>query len=71
MLHEIYEGADAVVFVNDGYLDLNVWCNPRPLSRPLDAPVRYGLAITIEAGEALPVYQQVDNRLRAGVRPGG
>lgn len=71
VLHEIYEGADAVVFVNDGYLDLNVWCNPRPLSRPLDAPVRYGLAITIEAGEALPVYQQVDNRLRAGVRPGG
>lgn len=71
VLHEIYEGADAVVFVNDGYLDLKVWCVARPLSRPLDAPVRYGLAITIEAGEGLPVYEQVDNRLRAGVRPEG
>lgn len=68
LLHEIYDGEDAVPFIDDGFLNVRVWCGQKPLKRPLNARIKYGLALTLEAGEALPVYAQVDNRLRAGVR---
>jgi hypothetical protein len=31
--------------------------------------VRYGIAVTIEAGTALPVYQEIQQRLRIAPRP--
>lgn len=68
IVHEIYDGEDAVVFLDDGFLDLRVWCAQRPLKRALDTSVRYALAVTIEAGQALPVYQQINDRLRTVVR---
>jgi hypothetical protein len=67
LIHEIYEGDDAVVFIEDGHLVLRVWCREKPSSLRLRESIRYGLAITIEAGLALPVYQQVV-RLRTPVR---
>ncbi len=70
VVHEIYDGEDAVVFIDDGYLDLRVWCSQRPSTCPLDGIVKYALAVTIEAGQALPVYTQVDERLRLQVRGG-
>lgn len=69
LIHEIYEGQDAVVFINDGHLVLRVWCREKPSSLRLREPIRYGLAVTIEAGIALPVYEQVDIRLRAARAP--
>lgn len=68
VLHEIYEGDDAVPFIDDGFINVRVWCSQKPATRNLEASIKYGLALTIEAGEALPVYTQIDNRLRAGVR---
>lgn len=65
LVHEIYGGEDAVVFIDDGNLVLRVWCREKPSSLRLREPIRYGLAVTIEAGLALPVYEQVDVRLRA------
>jgi hypothetical protein len=69
VLHEIYEGDDAVAFIDDGFINVRVWCGQKPATRRLDAAIKYGLALTIEAGEALPIYMQVDNRLRAGINP--
>jgi hypothetical protein len=67
LIHEIYEGDDAVVFIDNGHLALRVWCREKPSSLRLRESIRYGLAVTIEAGVALPVYEQVDIRLRAAV----
>jgi hypothetical protein len=67
LIHEIYEGDDAVVFIDDGHLAMRVWCREKPSSLRLREAVRYGLAVTIEAGVPLQVYQQVDVRLRAAV----
>jgi hypothetical protein len=50
---------------------MRVWCGQRPLKRRLDTAIKYGLALTIEAGAALPIYTEVDNRLRVGIREGG
>lgn len=68
VIHEIYEGAAAVPFVDDGWLNLQLWCKARPKTIPLVSPVRYGLAVTIEAGTALPIYDQVEQRIRPLVR---
>lgn len=65
LIHEVYEGDNAVVFIDDGHLVLRVWCREKPSSLRLREPIRYALAVTIEAGIALPVYEQVDVRLRA------
>ena len=65
VIHEIHHGENAVAFIDDGVLVVRVWCLARPDYVPLLAPIRYGLAVTIEAGTALPVYQQTDIRLRA------
>lgn len=51
------------MFVDDGHLILRVWCRERPSGAVLDAPVRYAIAMTIEAGVPLPVYEQVAIRL--------
>ena len=69
LVHEIYTGEDAVVFIEDGHLVLRVWCRERPSSLRLRETIRYGLAVTIEAGEALPVYEQINLRLRAPIVP--
>lgn len=69
IIHEVYSGEDAVVFVQDGDLVLRVWCREKPTGAKLDGPIRYALAITIEAGTALPVYVQTSVRLRQLVMP--
>ncbi|HEV8238597.1 MAG TPA: S8 family peptidase [Thermoanaerobaculia bacterium] len=67
VFHERYTGERAVPFVDDGHLSVDVWCKE-------DAdggvePVRYAIAITIEAGTPLPVYEQVQQRLRVRAAP--
>lgn len=66
VLHERFEGAAAVPFVDDGHLALQVWCKED--AGVVDVgPVRYGIAVTIESQGALPVYDEIRARLR--VRP--
>ena len=66
LFHVRYEGARAVPFVDDGHLSFRVYC--REQGGPLDASIRYGIAVTIEAGEHVPVYQEVRQRLRVRAR---
>lgn len=63
MQHEIFEGDDAVAFIDGATIRLKVNC--RADAGRLDERVPYGLAVTLEAAEALrvPVYQEVAERI--------
>ena len=65
LFHVHYEGNRAVPFIDDGHLQFRVFC--REQGGSLDGSIRYGVAVTIEAGEPIPVYQQVRQRL--GIQP--
>ena len=64
-----YEGNQAVPFVDDGHVLLRVFC--REQAGSLDRNTRYGVAVTIEAGEGIPVYQEIRERLAVSVAPRG
>jgi len=66
VFHEQYFGTAAVPFVDDGHLVLRVWCKEDAGSSGGEL-VRYGIAVTIESENALPIYDQIQQRLR--VRP--
>lgn len=61
LFHVHYKGEKAVPFVEEGYLRFKVFC--RTVDNKLYKPVRYGVAVTIEAGEHIPVYQEIKERL--------
>ena len=65
LFHQRYEGDQAIAFVGDGELALQVVCKEQ--AGRLDEAVRYGLAVTIEAGDGIPVYQEIRDRL--AIRP--
>ena len=65
LFHVRYTGDKAVDFVDDGHIRFRVFC--REQGGPLDRAIRYGLAVTIEAGESVPVYQEIRQRLQ--IRP--
>ena len=64
--HERFDGDAAVPFVDDGHLALRVWCK-EDSGIVEGVTIRYGIAVTIEAGTALPIYEEIQARLR--VRP--
>jgi hypothetical protein len=68
VFHEHYSGESAVPFIDDGHLSLRVWCK-EDAGMLDDGPVRYGIAVTIEAENALPVYSEIQARLRVRPRP--
>ena len=62
VFHEHFEGEAAVPFIDDGHLSLRVWCKEDAgLAR--NEEVRYGIAVTIESEAALPVYNEIQQRL--------
>ena len=65
LFHVRYQGNKAVSFIDDGHIQFRVYC--REQAGPLDRAIRYGLAVTIEAGEGIPVYQEIRQRL--GIKP--
>ena len=65
LFHQRYHGQDAVQFIEHGVLEFSITC--KVTAGAIDAPIPYGLAVTIEAGDGIPVYQQVRDSLR--VRP--
>ena len=67
LFHVRYQGNKAVSFVDDGHIQFRVYC--REQAGPLDQAIRYGLAVTIEAGEGVPVYQEIRQRLGIQPRP--
>jgi hypothetical protein len=66
VFHEHFEGDAAVPFLDDGHLSLQVWCKE---DAGLAAPqaIQYALAVTLRAQADIPVYDQVQARLR--IRP--
>jgi hypothetical protein len=68
VFHEHFHGTSAVPFIEDGHLSLQVWCK-EDAGIVENGPVRYGIAVTIEAETALPVYDEIQARLRVRPRP--
>lgn len=66
--HRCWEGDEAVDFVDDGYLVLDVICSP--VAGDIDEPIPYAVAVSLEVGAeiAVPVYERVRERLREVVR---
>ncbi len=62
--HEIFEGGDAVAFVDGTALEIKVNC--REDAKKLTEPVDYGLAISLEvaANIQIPVYEEIKSRIR-------
>jgi len=68
VFHEHFDGESAVPFIDDGHLALQVWCK-EDAGVIEEAPIRYGIAVTLQAGTALPVYDQIQERLRVRPQP--
>jgi hypothetical protein len=68
IFHEHFEGDSAVAFIEDGNLALKVWCK-EDAGLAEGALVRYGIAVTIESSTPLPIYQEIQDRLRIRPRP--
>jgi hypothetical protein len=66
IFHERFTGEAAVPFIDDGHLALQVWCKEDAGGHEEEV-IRYGIAITLRAGTAIPVYDQIQERLR--IRP--
>jgi hypothetical protein len=66
VFHERLEGTSAVPFIDDGHLALRVWCK-EDAGLVGNGLVRYGIAVTIEAATPIPVYDEIEQRLR--IRP--
>ncbi len=69
LLHVRFEGDKAVSFLEDGHLCFSVSGSSPAGGLPDSVP--YGLAVTVEAGEAVPVYTEIRQRLAVRPRVGG
>lgn len=67
VFHTRYEGHRAIPFIDDGHIRFRVSC--REPAGALDRNIRYGMAVTIEAGAHIPVYREVRARLAVPVAP--
>ncbi|MGH8689317.1 MAG: S8 family serine peptidase [Burkholderiales bacterium] len=66
VFHERLFGERAVPFVDDGHLSVRVWCKDDAGDN--GNAVRYAIAVTIEAGAPLRIYEEVRERLRVRER---
>ena len=68
MFHRRWEGEKAVSFADNGDLLLNVSC--KAAAGKTDANIMYGVAVSVEVGQNIPVtaYEEIRTRLRAAVR---
>lgn len=66
--HEVLEGTKQIQAFEDGEtLRIRVICK-KDATAHLDAVIPYGLAVTLEAKEDIPIYQQVRARIKQPVR---
>ena len=61
VFHTRYSGDRAVTFIDDGHVVLRVFC--REQGGHMDQVIAYGVAVTIEAGVSIPVYEEIRTRL--------
>jgi hypothetical protein len=67
VFHERLYGEKAVPFIDDGYLNLQVW--RKEDAGGITDEIRFGIAVSIEAEGAIPVYDEIAQRLRVAPRP--
>jgi hypothetical protein len=67
VFHEHFYGERAVPFIDDGYLNLQIW--RKKDAGGGDDDIRYGIAISIEAEGIIPIYDEIEQRLRVAPRP--
>ncbi|WP_372358702.1 S8 family peptidase [Xanthomonas sp. NCPPB 2865] len=66
--HEVLEGKKQIQAFEDGEtLRIRVICK-KDATEHLDAAIPYGLAVTLEAKEDIPIYQQIRTRIKQSVR---
>lgn len=66
--HEVLESKKQIQAFEDGeFLRIRVTCK-RDAAAHLDAEIPYGLAVTLEAKEDIPIYEQVRARIKQPVR---
>lgn len=66
--HEVLEGKTQIQAFEDGEtLRIRVTCK-KDATAHLDTVIPYGLAVTLEAKEDIPIYQQVRTRIKQPVR---
>jgi len=65
--HEVLESRNAILAFQDGdLLRLRVHCKRDGVER-LDRVIPYGLAVTLEVKEDLPIYQEIKMRINTAV----
>ena len=67
VFHERFLGERAVPFVDDGHLVLRIWCKDD--AGGVDQETRYAVAVTIETATPIPVYDEIQQRLRVRPQP--
>jgi hypothetical protein len=67
VFHERFTGSQAVAFLDDGQLQLQVSC--REDAGGEIGLTKYAVAVTIEAETEVAVYEQIRQRLRVAPRP--
>jgi len=67
VFHEHFFGKKAVPFIDDGHLSLQVW--RKEDAGGISEPIRFGIAISIEAEGAIPIYEEIEQRLRVAPTP--
>ena len=66
--HTRYEGNKAIAFFDDGHVIFQVHC--REQAGVLDQSICYGIVVSIEAAEAVPVYEEIRTRLAVPIVTG-
>ena len=65
--HEVFEGTEAISAFQDGeMLRIRVACK-KDATENLDVSIPYGLAVTLEVKEDIPIYQEVQSRIQLPV----
>ncbi len=67
VFHEHFFGEKAVPFIDDGYLSLQIW--RKEDAGGIEDEIHYGITISIETEGAIPVYDEIKQRLRVMPRP--
>ena len=62
VIHNRFSGNQAVPFLDGGNISATVWCKKETVAAT--RPVRYGIAISIESESAIPIYEEVRDRMR-------
>ena len=67
VFHCRYEGEQVVSFIDGSHVSFRIICKPQ--AGGVDEAIRYGIAVSLEASEEIPVYQEVRSRLAISVTP--